>query len=48
MADYPSCEQSGFFAVLRAARIWDDLEKLGVPEHPRASTRTPPPPADSA
>jgi 4-hydroxy-3-polyprenylbenzoate decarboxylase len=30
MADYPSCEQSGFFAVLRAARIWDDLEKLGV------------------
>ena len=31
MADYPSCEQSGFIAVLRAARIWDDLEKLGVP-----------------
>jgi len=43
MADYPSCEQSGFFAVLRAARIWDDLEKLGVPgvrgvySHPAAA-----------
>ena len=43
MADYPSCEQSGFFAILRAARIWDDLEKLGVPSirgvysHPAAA-----------
>ena len=43
MADYPSCEQSGFIAVLRAARIWDDLEKLGVPSirgvycHPAAA-----------
>ena len=43
MADYPSCEQSGFFAVLRAARIWDDLETLGVPSikgvysHPAAA-----------
>jgi UbiD family decarboxylase len=43
MADYPSCEQSGFFAVLRAARIWNDIEKLGVPgiqgiySHPAAA-----------
>jgi len=31
MADYPSCEQSAFFGVARSARIWNDLEKLGVP-----------------
>jgi 4-hydroxy-3-polyprenylbenzoate decarboxylase len=31
MADYPSCEQSGFFSVARSARIWDDLDKLGIP-----------------
>lgn len=31
MADYPSCEQSGFYAIVRSARIWDDLDKLGVP-----------------
>ncbi len=31
MADYPSCEQSTFFAVARSARIWGDLLKLGVP-----------------
>ena len=31
MADYPSCEQSGFFSILRSARIWDDLDKLGIP-----------------
>jgi 4-hydroxy-3-polyprenylbenzoate decarboxylase len=43
MADYPSCEQSGFFSVLRGAKIWDDLEKLGVPgvrgvySHPAAA-----------
>jgi 4-hydroxy-3-polyprenylbenzoate decarboxylase len=43
MADYPSCEQSGFFAVLRSARIWNDFEKLGVPgikgiySHPAAA-----------
>jgi UbiD family decarboxylase len=43
MADYPSCEQSGFFAILRSARIWDDFEKLGVPgikgvySHPAAA-----------
>jgi UbiD family decarboxylase len=43
MADYPSCEQSAFFAVARSARIWNDLEKLGVPgivgvySHPAAA-----------
>jgi UbiD family decarboxylase len=31
MADYPSNEQSGFFAIARSARIWDDFEKLGIP-----------------
>jgi len=31
MSDWPSCEQNGFFAIARSARIWDDLEKLGVP-----------------
>lgn len=31
MADYPSNEQSGFFSIIRSARIWDDLEKLGIP-----------------
>lgn len=43
MADYPSCEQSGFFSVVRSARIWEDLDKLGIPgirgvyAHPAAS-----------
>ena len=23
MADYPSCEQSGFFSIIRSAKIWD-------------------------
>lgn len=31
MADYPSNEQSTFFAVARSARIWSDLDKLGIP-----------------
>ncbi|MPZ15281.1 MAG: UbiD family decarboxylase [Chloroflexi bacterium] len=31
MAEWPACEQNGFFAIARSARIWDDLEKLGVP-----------------
>src|SRR5919206_216504 len=43
MADYPSCEQSGFFAVARSARIWADLDRLGIPgiqgvySHPAAA-----------
>ncbi len=31
MADYPSNEQSTFFGVARSARIWNDLDKLGIP-----------------
>lgn len=31
MADYPSCEQSGFFSIIRSAKIWEDLDKLGIP-----------------
>jgi len=31
MADYPSCEQSGFFAAIRSAKVWDDFDRLGVP-----------------
>ncbi len=31
MADYPACEQAMFFSVARSARIWNDLDKLGVP-----------------
>jgi UbiD family decarboxylase len=30
MSDYPSCEQSLFFAIARSARVWDDLEALGI------------------
>lgn len=43
MADYPSCEQSGFFSVIRSAKIWDDFDKLGIPgivgvySHPAAA-----------
>jgi len=43
MADYPSCEQSLFFGVIRSARIWNDLEKMGIPgikgvySHPAAA-----------
>jgi UbiD family decarboxylase len=43
MADYPSCEQSGFFSIIRSAKIWDDLDKLGLPgvcgvySHPAAA-----------
>ncbi|OLC34408.1 MAG: UbiD-type (de) carboxylyase-like protein [Candidatus Rokubacteria bacterium 13_1_40CM_4_69_5] len=31
MADYPASEQGMFFAVARSARIWTDLDRLGVP-----------------
>ena len=31
MADHPSCEQNYFFSVARSARIWDDLDRLGIP-----------------
>lgn len=31
MADHPSCEQNLFFGIARSARIWDDLDLLGIP-----------------
>ncbi len=31
MADHPSNEQGTFVAVIRSAKIWDDLDKLGIP-----------------
>jgi 4-hydroxy-3-polyprenylbenzoate decarboxylase len=31
MADYPSNEQSGFFSIIRSAKIWEDFDKLGIP-----------------
>ncbi|MBI4481253.1 MAG: UbiD family decarboxylase [Acidobacteria bacterium] len=43
MADYPSCDQNDLFSVFRSARIWDDLDALGVPgirgvfSHPAAA-----------
>jgi 4-hydroxy-3-polyprenylbenzoate decarboxylase len=43
MADYPACEQSLLYAIARSVRIWNDLEKLGVPgirgvySHPAAA-----------
>lgn len=30
MADYPSNEQSAFFSTIRSAKIWNDLDKLGI------------------
>lgn len=31
MADFPANEQAMLFAVARSARIWEDLERLGLP-----------------
>lgn len=31
MADHPSCEQNLFFGIARSAKIWDDLDRMGVP-----------------
>jgi UbiD family decarboxylase len=31
MADHPSCEQNLFFGIARSAKIWDDLDTMGVP-----------------
>lgn len=30
MADFPSNEQSAFFSTIRSAKIWNDLDKLGI------------------
>ena len=31
MADHPSCEQNCFFGIMRSARIWNDLDLMGIP-----------------
>jgi UbiD family decarboxylase len=31
MADYPSCEMALFYAVTKSARLWDDLDRQGIP-----------------
>jgi 4-hydroxy-3-polyprenylbenzoate decarboxylase len=31
MADYPSCELALFYSLTRSARLWDDLDKYGIP-----------------
>lgn len=44
MARYPACEIGAYYAVMRSARIWDNLEALGVPgirgvyAHPAAAS----------
>jgi 4-hydroxy-3-polyprenylbenzoate decarboxylase len=44
MATYPSCEIGAYYAIMRSARIWDDLEGIGVPgvtgvyAHPAAAS----------
>ena len=44
MADYPSCEIGAYYAIMRSAAIWDDLERIGVPgiagvySHPAAAS----------
>jgi 4-hydroxy-3-polyprenylbenzoate decarboxylase len=44
MANYPSCESGAYFAIQRAAKVWDDLDRIGVPGirgvycHPAAAT----------
>jgi len=30
MADYPSCEIGAYYAIMRSAGVWDDLERMGV------------------
>jgi 4-hydroxy-3-polyprenylbenzoate decarboxylase len=44
MADYPACEIGAYYAIMRSAAIWDDLERIGVPgitgvyAHPAAAS----------
>ena len=44
MANYPSCEIGAYYAIMRSARILDDLERIGVPgvvgaySHPAAAS----------
>ena len=44
MARYPACEIGAYYAIMRSARIWDNLESLGIPgirgvyAHPAAAS----------
>jgi len=44
MAKYPACEIGAYYAIMRSARILDDLERIGVPgvvgvySHPAAAS----------
>ena len=44
MADYPSCEIGAYYAIMRSAGIWEDLDSLGIPgiagvyAHPAAAS----------
>ena len=44
MADYPACEIGAYYAIMRSAGVWEDLETLGVPgiagvyAHPAAAS----------
>jgi UbiD family decarboxylase len=44
MASYPSCEIGAYYAIMRSARVLDDLERIGVPgvraayAHPAAAS----------
>jgi len=44
MAKYPSCEIGAYYAIMRSARVLDDLERIGVPgvvgayAHPAAAS----------
>ncbi len=44
MADYPSCEMAEYYAIAKAARTWNDLDRLGIPgirgvyAHPAAAS----------
>ena len=31
MADYPSCEIGAYYAIMRSAGVWEDLESFGIP-----------------
>ena len=30
MADYPACEIGAYYAIMRSAAIWDDIERFGI------------------
>ena len=44
MAEYPSCEIGAYYAIMRSARILDDLDRIGIPgiggvyAHPAAAS----------